>query len=178
LLCLLHFPSLLFLQRALLHSVYTYPIRYAHIHSRVWTSPTSYMSVLITFQENEHEASRRLKTEFMTQVDGATTSAEDRILIMAATNIPWELDEAVLRSVALTFPCPLLCLLLYSVLSCVEDCVRDAHARSRIGHATLLLLCTACTRILTYICTQHCTTPHYTLHPITSHHTTPRHTGA
>ena len=50
-------------------------------------------------QENEHEASRRMKTEFMTQVDGATTSAEDRILIMAATNIPWELDEAVLRYV-------------------------------------------------------------------------------
>ena len=38
-----------------------------------------------------------MKTEFMTQVDGATTSSEDRILIMAATNIPWELDEAVLR---------------------------------------------------------------------------------
>ena len=48
-------------------------------------------------KENEHEASRRMKTEFMTQVDGATTSTEDRILIMAATNIPWELDEAVLR---------------------------------------------------------------------------------
>jgi len=30
-----------------------------------------------------------MKTEFMTQVDGATTSGEDRILIMAATNIPW-----------------------------------------------------------------------------------------
>ena len=40
-----------------------------------------------------------MKTEFMTQVDGATTSSEDRILIMAATNIPWELDEAVLRCV-------------------------------------------------------------------------------
>ena len=85
------------------------------MHSRVRTFPNLYMSALITFQENEHEASRRLKTEFMTQVDGATTSAEDRILIMAATNIPWELDEAVLRSVALAFPCPLLCLLLYSV---------------------------------------------------------------
>ena len=55
------------------------------------------ISVRKKFQENEHEASRRLKTEFMTQVDGATTSADDRILIMAATNIPWELDEAVLR---------------------------------------------------------------------------------
>ena len=44
-----------------------------------------------------------MKTEFMTQVDGATTSAEDRILIMAATNIPWELDEAVLRYVPKEF---------------------------------------------------------------------------
>jgi len=48
-------------------------------------------------KENEHEASRRLKTEFMTQMDGATTSSADRILIMSATNIPWEIDEAVLR---------------------------------------------------------------------------------
>jgi SpoVK/Ycf46/Vps4 family AAA+-type ATPase len=33
----------------------------------------------------------------MTQIDGATTAKEDRLLIMGATNIPWELDEAVLR---------------------------------------------------------------------------------
>ena len=32
-------------------------------------------------QESEHEASRRLKTEFMTQVDGASTTAGDRLLI-------------------------------------------------------------------------------------------------
>jgi len=48
-------------------------------------------------KDNEHEASRRLKTEFMTQVDGATTGAGDRLLIMAATNLPWDIDEAVLR---------------------------------------------------------------------------------
>lgn len=44
-----------------------------------------YMFILIIllslFKDNEHEASRRLKTEFMTQVDGTTTSSEDRILI-------------------------------------------------------------------------------------------------
>ena len=45
-------------------------------------------------KESEHEASRRLKTEFMTQLDGATTSGEDRILVMAATNIPWYVIDA------------------------------------------------------------------------------------
>jgi SpoVK/Ycf46/Vps4 family AAA+-type ATPase len=50
-----------------------------------------------TRKDNEHEASRRLKTEFMTQMDGATSSSEDRILVMGATNLPWDIDEAVLR---------------------------------------------------------------------------------
>ena len=54
-------------------------------------------ALMSTRKDNEHEASRRLKTEFMTQLDGATTNNEDRLLIMAATNLPWELDEAVLR---------------------------------------------------------------------------------
>jgi ATPase family associated with various cellular activities (AAA) len=73
--------------------------RLRHWHTLNLTLRLFPVLLYISSQENEHEASRRLKTEFMTQVDGATTSAEDRILIMAATNIPWELDEAVLRSV-------------------------------------------------------------------------------
>jgi SpoVK/Ycf46/Vps4 family AAA+-type ATPase len=54
-------------------------------------------SLMGSRKESEHEASRRLKTEFLVQLDGATTSAEDRLLVMAATNLPWEIDEAVLR---------------------------------------------------------------------------------
>lgn len=57
-------------------------------------------ALLSVRKENEHEASRRIKTEFMTQVDGAATSGADRLLIMGATNIPWEIDEAVLRRLA------------------------------------------------------------------------------
>jgi SpoVK/Ycf46/Vps4 family AAA+-type ATPase len=33
-------------------------------------------------KENEHEASRRLKTEFMTQLDGATTSSKSSNLYL------------------------------------------------------------------------------------------------
>jgi spastin len=32
-------------------------------------------------------------------MDGVGSSAEDRIMMIGATNLPWELDEAVLRSV-------------------------------------------------------------------------------
>ena len=57
-------------------------------------------SVLSKRSDHEHEASRRLKTEFMVQLDGAATSddaREDRILVMGATNLPHNLDDAVLR---------------------------------------------------------------------------------
>lgn len=37
------------------------------------------------------------QTEFLVQLDGAATSADDRILIVGATNRPQELDEAARR---------------------------------------------------------------------------------
>ncbi|XP_076231082.1 fidgetin-like protein 1 [Calliopsis andreniformis] len=54
-------------------------------------------SLLTQRSETEHESSRRLKTEFLVQLDGAATGDEDRILIVGATNRPQELDEAARR---------------------------------------------------------------------------------
>ncbi|XP_077296767.1 spastin isoform X10 [Arctopsyche grandis] len=45
----------------------------------------------------EHEASRRLKTEFLVEFDGLPGSGDHRVIVMAATNRPQELDEAALR---------------------------------------------------------------------------------
>jgi spastin len=52
--------------------------------------------------DGEHEASRRFKTEFMTQIDGIVkdggSNADGKhLLVIAATNCPWDIDDAVLR---------------------------------------------------------------------------------
>jgi len=48
----------------------------------------------------EHEASRRSKIELLTQMDGLTQSSEgegEQIVVLATTNRPWDLDEAIRR---------------------------------------------------------------------------------
>ncbi|KAL9892437.1 spastin isoform 1-T1 [Glossina fuscipes fuscipes] len=58
-------------------------------------------SLLSERSSNEHEASRRLKTEFLVEFDGLPGNPDgDRIVVLAATNRPQELDEAALRRFA------------------------------------------------------------------------------
>lgn len=54
-------------------------------------------SLLTQRVDGEHDSSRRIKTEFLVQFDGVSTGAEDRLLIVGATNRPQELDEAARR---------------------------------------------------------------------------------
>ncbi|KAJ6740629.1 AAA ATPASE putative-RELATED [Salix purpurea] len=45
----------------------------------------------------EHEATRRMRNEFMAAWDGLRSKDSQRILILGATNRPFDLDDAVIR---------------------------------------------------------------------------------
>jgi len=45
----------------------------------------------------EHEAMRKIKNEFMMMWDGLKSKDNERVIVLGATNRPFDLDEAVLR---------------------------------------------------------------------------------
>ena len=46
--------------------------------------------------EGENDSSRRIKTEFLVQMQGVGQN-NDGVLVLGATNVPWELDNAIRR---------------------------------------------------------------------------------
>ena len=53
-------------------------------------------SLCTSRSEGESEASRRIKTEFLVQMDGVGSN-QAGVLILGATNVPWEIDQAMRR---------------------------------------------------------------------------------
>lgn len=53
----------------------------------------------------EHEAMRKIKNEFMSHWDGLLTKPGERILVLAATNRPFDLDEAIIRRFERRYVC-------------------------------------------------------------------------
>jgi katanin p60 ATPase-containing subunit A1 len=50
--------------------------------------------------QGEHEASRRMKTELLIQMDGLSSKQNvetQQVFVLAASNVPWDLDQALLR---------------------------------------------------------------------------------
>lgn len=47
--------------------------------------------------DGEHEGSRRMKTELLIQMDGLLRDTQDQVFLLAASNLPWDLDSAMLR---------------------------------------------------------------------------------
>nr|XP_004496508.1 uncharacterized AAA domain-containing protein C16E9.10c-like [Cicer arietinum] len=47
--------------------------------------------------QHEHNSMRRLKNEFMSRWDGLLSKPDEKILVLAATNMPFDLDEAIIR---------------------------------------------------------------------------------
>ncbi|XP_053957200.1 fidgetin-like protein 1 isoform X1 [Anastrepha ludens] len=97
-------------------------------------------SLLSKRSESEHDSSRKLKNEFLVQLDGASTSEEDRVLVVGATNRPQELDDAARRRFArrLYIPLPEIkarIQILKNLLGTVSNDLDESNIEE-IGHQT------------------------------------------
>eukprot|EP01052_Picozoa_sp_SAG31_P033751 SAG31_NODE_3856_length_3815_cov_3.607374_4_plen_170_part_00 len=73
----------------------------------------------------EHEASRRFKTEMLIQMDGLAKRREgSNVFVLAASNLPWELDQALLRRLEKRIVVPLPC-------AVARQAILELHLRER-----------------------------------------------
>lgn len=58
-------------------------------------------------RNGEHEAMRKIKNEFMAHWDGLLSKTGERVLVLAATNRPFDLDDAIIRRFERRYYCML-----------------------------------------------------------------------
>eukprot|EP00242_Pyramimonas_sp_CCMP2087_P018376 CAMPEP_0198202756 /NCGR_PEP_ID=MMETSP1445-20131203/5970_1 /TAXON_ID=36898 /ORGANISM="Pyramimonas sp., Strain CCMP2087" /LENGTH=347 /DNA_ID=CAMNT_0043873833 /DNA_START=122 /DNA_END=1162 /DNA_ORIENTATION=+ len=85
-------------------------------------------------KSNENEAVTTMKTEFMSLWDGFTTNQNSRVMVLAATNRPWEVDEAILRRLPQSFEVPLPTL--QQRLRILQVLLRDEHLEDNFREMT------------------------------------------
>jgi SpoVK/Ycf46/Vps4 family AAA+-type ATPase len=54
-------------------------------------------SLLSKRNSSDHDAIRRTKNELLVCMEGISTNPKDSVVVIGATNLPWEIDEAALR---------------------------------------------------------------------------------
>jgi len=53
-------------------------------------------AIMITRDSGVHEATRRVISQLLMEIDGFSTKKDEKVLLMAATNRPWDLDNAMI----------------------------------------------------------------------------------
>ena len=53
-------------------------------------------SIMITREAGVHEATRRVISQLLVEIDGFSTKKDEKVIIIAATNRPWDLDDAMI----------------------------------------------------------------------------------
>jgi len=53
-------------------------------------------SIMLSRDSGINESSRRVVSQLLTEIDGFKTESDEKVIIMAATNKPWDLDDAMI----------------------------------------------------------------------------------
>jgi len=53
-------------------------------------------AIMVTRDAGVHEATRRVISQLLMEIDGFSTKKDEKVIIIAATNRPWDLDDAMI----------------------------------------------------------------------------------